>query len=784
MLAVASAVAFGMPADAQPPSSEAAAPNATDDDAGKTASASDDSSASAAGAAADGTAADGSAQRGRTTGRPRRKTSQSDNQPALITADQIVHDRDLNTVTARGHVEVDQGDRILLADTLSYNLKQDVIIASGNVSLTEATGDVTFADYIELTGDMKHAASRGIRVLMLDDSRIAANSGNRIAGDRSIFTKGVYTACKPCAEEDGPPPLWQLKAKRITHDEIEHTLAYDDAWLEMWGVPFVYTPYLSHADPTVKRRSGLLAPTVLSNDIVGTGIRLPYFQVIDPYQDVTITPMFTVNGLSGSSSSSSSSSSSTSNGSYDQLALVHRWRDIYGGTKTTFSVTDMPQSEVETKATIGWHVDAYGRFDLDDTWRAGYAVQRTSDRYYLSTMGYHETDPYLTTHPYLEGFDGKNYTAFEAYSFQSLSTPTSTTPKSPVVFPMASYSYVGNPNSNGSYWNFDAHSAVITRLGGTDSRRINTISGWNLPYTADDGEIYKVSATVRADAYNSDHLTTDDTKQANVARGIPMTSVDWRYPFTKLGEHSTQTFTPIVVTTASPYGGNSNRIPNEDSLDFELDDSNIFKANPGTGYDRVLTGPRVAYGGEYTVTNRGSGSADVVLAQSYQVHPEAIYAEGSGLDHHLSDVVGRVGFSPSGNMSAQYGFRLDKDDLTFRRNELTTSVGPKALNLQTSYVYYGRLNATSLYDAREQLSSTLSMQASHYWSTQLYTTQNLGKGAAPLQTGVKVIYEDECFQIIANAGSSHTTVKTFSAGHYFTLSINFKTLGQIPVDVF
>ena len=86
-----------------------------------------------------------------------------------MTANQIVHDRDLNTVTARGHVEVDQGGRILLADTLSYNLKQDVIIATGNVSLTETTGEVIFADYIELTGDMKESTARGIRVLLIDD---------------------------------------------------------------------------------------------------------------------------------------------------------------------------------------------------------------------------------------------------------------------------------------------------------------------------------------------------------------------------------------------------------------------------------------------------------------------------------------------------------------------------------------------------------------------------------------------------------------------------------------
>lgn len=755
MFAVASAVAFGLPAAAQQAAPDGGVP------------------ADSVEAPSPDTPRAGAASRPRNApARPRRKATQSENQPALITADQIVHDRDLNTVTARGHVEVDQGERILLADTLSYNLKQDVIIATGNVSLTEASGEVTFADYIELTGDMKNAATKGIRVLMIDDSRIAANSGHRVAGDRSIFDKGVYTACKPCA--DGTtPPLWQLKADRVTHDEIEHLIEYNDAWLEIDGVPVAYTPYLSHADPTVKRESGLLPPSVINRNIVGSGVRTPYFQVIDPYQDITLSPLIT-------------------SSDYEQLAVMHRWRDMYGGTKTVFSVTNMPESTVETKATIGWHIDATARFDLDDTWRAGYAIQRASDRYYLSAfgyntaaLGYNTSEPYLTTRPYLEGFSERNYAALEAYSFQSMTTPTSTTPQTPVVFPLATYSFVGIPHTDGSYWTFDTHAASINRQGdGVNSRRINTLTAWNLPYTASDGEIYKISTSVRADAYDSDHLTTDSTKLVNVARGIPMASVDWRYPFTRLGEHSSQTLSPIIVATASPYGGNSSKIPNEDSLDFELDDTNIFKANPGTGYDRVLTGPRVAYGGEYTIVNRGMGTTDLLLAQSYQVHPEAVYPEGSGLDHRISDIVGRAGIAPSSNLSMVYGFRMDKDNLTLRRSEFSTSVGPRPLNLTTSYVFYDRLNPTSLYDAREQLSTTLTAQASHYWSTQIYTTQNLGAGAAPLQTGIRLNYEDECLLVSANVGSNHTTAKTFSSGHYFTLTISFKTLAQIPVDLF
>ena len=144
--------------------------------------------------------------------------SPSPDQPVLITADQVTHDRDLNSITARGHVEIDQGGRILLADTLSYNLKQDVVIANGNVSLTDLDGSVAFADYMELSGDLKNAAAHGIRLLMIDDARMAANQMRRTA-QRTMMDKAVYTACQPCAEKPDSAPLWQLTGKRVIHDE-------------------------------------------------------------------------------------------------------------------------------------------------------------------------------------------------------------------------------------------------------------------------------------------------------------------------------------------------------------------------------------------------------------------------------------------------------------------------------------------------------------------------------------------------------------------------------------
>lgn len=76
--------------------------------------------------------------------------------PVVMRADELVHDAKHGIVTATGSVEIAQGARILLADSVSYDERDDTVTASGNVALLEPTGEVLFADFVELGDEMKH----------------------------------------------------------------------------------------------------------------------------------------------------------------------------------------------------------------------------------------------------------------------------------------------------------------------------------------------------------------------------------------------------------------------------------------------------------------------------------------------------------------------------------------------------------------------------------------------------------------------------------------------------
>ena len=75
----------------------------------------------------------------------------------------------------------------------------------------------------------------------------------------------------------------------MLHDNIKKTIYYDNALIKVYNIPIFYIPKLSHPDPTVKRRSGFLPPTLTDSKNLGTGIALPYFFDVGRDKNFTLT---------------------------------------------------------------------------------------------------------------------------------------------------------------------------------------------------------------------------------------------------------------------------------------------------------------------------------------------------------------------------------------------------------------------------------------------------------------------------------------------------------------
>ena len=120
-----------------------------------------------------------------------------------------------------------------------------------------------------------------------NEPRLKGNSLIKEAGNTEI-TKGVFTSCK---KRDGCPP-WKITAKKITHNKEKREMVYDNAFLEIYDVPVAYFPKFFHPDPSVKRRSGFLVPSISSSSNSDNYLNTPYFFAIADNKDITFSPRF------------------------------------------------------------------------------------------------------------------------------------------------------------------------------------------------------------------------------------------------------------------------------------------------------------------------------------------------------------------------------------------------------------------------------------------------------------------------------------------------------------
>ncbi|MEO0036223.1 MAG: hypothetical protein RLZZ501_2246, partial [Pseudomonadota bacterium] len=469
-----------------------------------------------------------------------------------------------------------------------------------------------------------------------------------------------------------------------------------------------------------------------------------------------------------------------------QWSAEHRWRGGTGQATTRASIV----ADRETGEPRG-HIDSKGLVDLDETWRAGWQVQYQSDESYrnLYKVRMDNDRNWLLTRPYVEGFGRRGYSMAETLSFQGQQVVTDGS-KATVVVPHLVDSRVGAPGWQGSYWTNDADMLVYSRTRGAESRRLSSRTAWNLPLVTSDGQLFTVSTGLRLDGYDSNHLTqsNDDALRdsATTGRALPDASVQWSYPFSRRGDGLTQVIEPLGMLAVSPIGGNSYKIPNEDSIDFELDETNALRPNRLVGLDRVEGGLRGGYGLRWSAYPDRGGKVGIQLAQGWRRHIDDTFREGSGFTDNFSDYLGRVEISPTGNLSLSERFRLDKDSLSLNRHEATLSVGPEPLRASASYGYLSpsTLESGSLYGRRQYVTYGLSSAISQYIRSEASLNQDLEDNGGILSVRSRTFYDDECFGLALTFNRYFTTQAGLNSGFDANLSVVLKTLGQGSTGLF
>jgi LPS-assembly protein len=687
--------------------------------------------------------------------------------PVLMFAREVRREPD-EVIVAEGDVEILRGERRLLADSVRYDQRADQIEALGNITLVEPGGEVLYADRILFSGDLRNGVASQLRARLEDDSLLAAAGGRRIDGTRTEMDKVVYSPCPVC-EDSEEPPLWQITAQQVTHDQATRNITYKNAFLEMFGVPVAYMPYFAHPDPMVERRSGFLPPIFGSDSNLGFTLETPYYFDLAPNYDLTFAPTFTTKENAVLTA--------------DYRHLLENGRFELGGSITYATKAGTESDPNPSGQGFRGSIEGQGDFSLGNQWDWGYDLAVASDDTYLDRYDFSDDDV-LQNRLFIERIWSRNYAVVEGYGFQGLREDDDQG-MIPIALPQAQLELTSRPMLWNSRFGLDSSALVLTRTEGLDTRRLSTRVSWELPKQGPIGDLYRLTLSARGDFYNTDgdpETFSDDGGINDVGRFVPRATLDWRWPLLGEGFGLSHMIEPIVSGTWSTNGNNPSSIPNEDSQDVEFDDTNLFKPSRFPGIDRVEGGGKISYGVRYGLFGDRRETVSGLFGQLYKFDNDPDIPGESGFEGRgFSDYVGRIDVRPTGWLNFRYRFRLDQDSASLLRNEVGANLGISWLRLDAQYLFLEDDPADPEIGARQEVIAEGELRATSWLAFQGRLRRNLEEDRW-VSYRVGLTYIHPCLEVFAGMQRRFTDDRDADGDLSVAVRLAFKNLGAVGIE--
>lgn len=718
-----------------------------------------------------------------------------------LEADSLNNDDRSGVLTVIGDVEGRYEDRSLRADQVTYNRNTGQVVATGNVTLIDATGSVQYADKLELSEELDTGAATNYTGRLEGGGVVGARFVNRTTDEEFEFYNAYYTACEICREDgEVDKPSWRLKAKRVKQDKGTRTIRYNDATLELFGLPVFYTPYLAHPDPSAERASGLLTPFVGLTSDKGATLRAPYYWAIDDYTEATFTPRIysKVNPLLGISASRRFNT-----GRID-IDTSLTYGSIFDRDGNIFD--DPDRFTVPSNAPIGkrWRSHFYldGYFQPSDFWTYGYGVQLASDDNYLnrydlserpSTRGIYESESRRnTSQAYVVGQDDNTRFSVSTVGFQDLRSRfieltdgrilfrEDDNAELPIVAPKIEVEhYLSDPAFNGRLKVY-GDTTWITREDGTDYGRATTGLDYSKTWIAPLGLEVQPFANARFDYFN---IEAQDQASSNFTRSLGQVGVDVRYPFIKTAENINFIIEPRAQITQSFGDGKLDRFQafdengfalnlQQDGTDIDLDQALFWQSNKATGFDFWQEGLRADIGASF-IADWDRSRAHLFLGQSYVSgvdessfnnlegtpvsNPDAADANAllpigsfglpSGLAGNSSDLIGLFELDLGRRFSWDTRLRYDDEASELRRIDSSLRYSGKRFSLRSRYYRLQSPNNNPVLNIpnapREELSGSVGLKITDKWKTTYRGFYDIDSNNLRRQR-VGLTYQDDC----------------------------------------
>ncbi len=578
-----------------------------------------------------------------------------------VDSENLIFDRNLLEISSSNKTTLkDSFENVFISDEFLFRINED-ILNSKNLNLKDNENNSLFLK--EAIVDLNKNEIIGKNINIDFDNSLFSNNENepRLKGNSIVANKnetavykGVFTTCK--RDKKNCPP-WKIYADKVTHKKNKKLIEYKNAWLAIYNKPILYVPYFFHPDPTVKRQSGFLFPTIFNSSNYGSSIQIPYYNVISENKDLTISPRIF----------------------FDNSAIIQtEYRQV---NKSSSGIVDFSLNKDSSNTRAHLFSNFAGK--LKNTSNIEVNFQQVNGDNYLKI--HDMKSPLINSKTTLNNFvriqdfndDYQYEVSFE--TFEDLSKSKSD--RFEYIYPNYRFSkniensYSSNGNLNfESYgyqkqYNTNVYDGVLINDINFDSNSSYSKKGLENNYQL-------LFRNVNSKASNSENYNEDPSSKI-----LSLLQFNTKFPLYKKTSKSENYLTPIASIKLSP-----NNTKNISSLDRAVNYNSIFSIDRFGEHDLVEGGGSLTLGLEYS--NKNKNNKDIInlsLANVFRPSKNENLPINNSIGEKRSDIIGKLNFVPSDSFNLDYEFSLDNNLKGSNLNLIRTNLSVN--NFITTFEY-------------------------------------------------------------------------------------------------
>ena len=555
--------------------------------------------------------------------------------------------------------EILKGEKILV--NLNFNLPQ-------NDKLFFNNGIFDFKKKSFVAKDVQINLKKDTFNNIKNDPRlkgISAENENNI----TTVKKGVFTSCN----DDTDCPPWVITASEIKHDKNKKQLIYDNALLKIYNVPVLYFPKFFHPDPTVKRQSGFLKPSLNNSNVLGSSVNLPYYHVISQNKDFTFRPTIFDSEIK-------------------MFQNEYRVENKNSSAIVDFSYVDGYQSSLSDKKNSLSHI--FAKFDVNLVWEnfnqsdLFVSLKKVSNDTYLKIFdgNIFKNDTTPTDYNVLNSeakliLNNDNFNFITGFqSFEDLNQISSD--RFQFILPYYEFDkQLFNKFEHGSI-NFSSNgSNDLNNTNNLRTKIINDLNFQSLDIITDYG--FKNGYNIYLKNLNTIGKNDSSYKSSPQMELMSIFELNTSLPMINETERNINYLTPKASIRFNP-GDMKNYTSSNRSMNVD----GIFDINRLAIDDSFEEGKSLTLGVEYKKTklNDINKFFETKIATVYRDKNEKFIPQSSGISSKNSNIFGSISNNLSENLNISYDFILDNDVNTLEYNSLNASINYKNFNTSFNFI--------------------------------------------------------------------------------------------------